>query len=350
MKNEVVINKKGVGKTLKKWASLGFVPKRGRKGELRYGNRGDIAKGKAPQLYFDPSDVKEDKKAAMDLYNKLEQPLVNHNLRGFTMDQLIKIGKRPQRGYEGHKRKRFAGAQDHPVNYDWFWDPEEIENGDIFATRSGRELYKLHQNRTYNRSGKTLNQWLKIGYIPKKGCDGHERYRSEALMSYDGINSTAIYYDEDEVRFDKEAAVRLAREMNRLQRAEREAERREKEERQRIAEEFRESRCTRYQWARVGRVANKGAKFEWGSRLNQAIKDEDVYQFGNNYMYCHLDDTHEANADEMSVWEEFFEFEKRGVGFTAIRSRLIDLCPEYQPFRKSLLASWEREQFDTWWE
>ena len=67
-------------------------------------------------------------------------------------------------------------------------------------------------------------------------------------------------------------------------------------------------------------------------------------------MYCHLDDTHEANADEMSVWEEFFEFEKGAAEFMAIRSRLIDLCPEYQPFRRSLLASWEREQFDTWWE
>ena len=62
MENGVIINKRGFGKTLKKWAPLGFVPKRGRKGELRYCNRGDIAKGKAPQLYFDPEDVKEDKK------------------------------------------------------------------------------------------------------------------------------------------------------------------------------------------------------------------------------------------------------------------------------------------------
>lgn len=84
--------------------------------------------------------------------------------------------------------------------------------------------------------------------------------------------------------------------------------------------------------------------------MNQAIKDVDVYQFGNNYMYCHLDDTHEANADEMSVWEEFFEFEKGAAEFMAIRSRLIDLSPEYQPFRRSILASWERERNETWWE
>ena len=73
MENGVIINKRGFGKTLKQWAVLGFVPKRGRKGELRYGNRGELSKGKKPRLYFDPSDVKEDKKAAMDLYNKIEQ-------------------------------------------------------------------------------------------------------------------------------------------------------------------------------------------------------------------------------------------------------------------------------------
>ena len=348
MESEFKINKRGVGKTLKKWASLGFVPKRGRKGELRYGNRGDIAKGKAPQLYFDPEDVKEDKKAAMDLYNKIEQeehPSLNQ--RGRTLHQWLEAGFIPKRGCKGHLRYPSYASNCRDEEYLYF-DPEEVVNGLIEESPHAQKVIEKESNRRWNTTGKTLDQWLNLGFVPKRGAKPTERFTS--YRAYRRYGTTCYYYDPNQVREDKNRAIQLKKKIKDTKRREREAERREKEERQRIAEEFRESRCTRYQWARVGRVANKGAKFEWGSRLNQAIKDEDVYQFGNRYMYCHISDTHDANADEMSAWEEFFEYEKRGVGFTAIRSRLIDLCPEYQPFRRSLLASWEREQFDTWWE
>lgn len=348
---EFIVNKRGVGKTLKQWAALGFVPKRGRKGELRFANRGDIAKGKKPELYFDPADVKEDKEAAKYLLNKLEQPDKPYNIRGFIIDELMKQGKRPKRGYLGHKRKKWMGVLDKESNYDWYWDPEEIENGDLFATRYGRELYKMHQNRTYNRLGKTLNQWLKDGYIPKKGHNGHERYRSETHLAYvAGVDSTAIYYDEDEVRFDREAAVKLSRDLSKQKRDEREAEKRKRKERAEAALLFRENMKTRYQWAQAGRVANPGAAFKWGSTLNEFIKNDDVERFGSEYKYCHLDDTRQATSDEMAVWDEFFRFEKEGhTCFRDIRGKLIDLCPEYQSDRESLLKIWEREMNGIWY-
>ena len=295
---------------------LGFVPKRGRKGEFRYANRGDLAKGKEPQLYYDPADVKEDKEAAKYLLNKLEQPDKPYNIRGFIIDELMKQGKRPKRGYLGHKRKKWMGVPDKESNYDWYWDPEELENG----------------------------------YIPKKGHNGHERYRSETHLAYDGANSMAIYFDEDEVRFDREAAVKLSRDLSKQKRDEREAEKRKRKERAEAALLFRENMKTRYQWAQAGRVANPGAAFKWGSTLNEFIKNDDVERFGSEYKYCHLDDTRQATADEMAVWNEFFEFEKQG-DFLDIRRRLIDLCPEYQQDRDYLIDIWQREaNSDCWWD
>lgn len=357
MENVITINKRGVGKTLKQWAELGFVPKRGRKGELRYANRGDLARGKEPQLYYDPADVKEDKEAADFILVKIQQSQKTFNIRGFTLDKLIERGQRPKKGCEGHLRKKYPGEKYYESHDEWYWDPEDIEKGDLFATRFGRKLYKLHQNRTYNRSGKTLNQWLQEGYIPKKGQKGHERYRSELAAYYRNGNSMAIYFDEDEVRSDPTAAKKLKKKISDEKKAAREERKRKEAEEQRLWQErdkkanaFREEMKTRYQWAQLGRIPNADAKFKWGESLNERIKDYSARWFGRHYLYCHFDETREATADEMAVWNEFFEFEKQG-DFLDIRRRLIDLCPEYQQDRDYLIDIWQREaNSDCWWD
>ena len=54
--------------------------------------------------------------------------------------------------------------------------------------------------------------------------------------------------------------------------------------------------------------------------------------------------------DEIIPWDEFFRFEKEGhTCFRDIRGKLIDLCPEYQSDRESLLKIWEREMNGIWY-
>lgn len=61
MEADIIINKKDTGKTLKQWLRKGCIPKRGRKGELRYASRASYRKGENPEVYFDPSDVRQDR-------------------------------------------------------------------------------------------------------------------------------------------------------------------------------------------------------------------------------------------------------------------------------------------------
>ena len=232
MENGVIINKRGFGKTLKQWAVLGFVPKRGRKGELRYGNRGELSKGKKPRLYFDPEDVKEDKKAAMDLYNKIEQeehPSLNQ--RGRTLHQWLEAGFIPKRGCKGHLRYPSYASNCRDEEYLYF-DPEEVVQGLIEASPHAQKVIEKESNRRWNTTGKTLDQWLNLGFVPKRGAKPTERFTS--YRAYRRYGTTCYYYDPNQVREDKNRAIQLKKKIK-------DTKRREKEERiRKVAAKWRE--------------------------------------------------------------------------------------------------------------
>lgn len=224
MESEFKINKRGVGKTLKQWATLGFVPKRGRKGELRYGNRGELSKGKKPRLYFDPEDVKEDKNEARVLLGRIaqeEHPSLNQ--RGRTLHQWIKQGFIPKKGCNGHLRYPSYASNCRDEEYLYF-DPEEVVKGMIEESPHAQKVIEKESNRRWNTTGKTLDQWLNLGFVPKRGAKPTERYIS--YKAYSRYGTTCDYYDPNQVREDKERAILLTKKIK-------DAKRREREERAR---------------------------------------------------------------------------------------------------------------------
>lgn len=143
----------------------------------------------------------------------------------------------------------------------------------------------------------TSLQWAKEGYILKPGAKGVERWTNCSHQK------KATYFMEEQVIEDKEAAAAiLASKRKEYYKARKETERKERD-----AARFRELMKTKWQWLQEGRIPNKDARWRSGRELN----GRNGFSYGNDYCYCHFDNTHEpANQAEMDAAIE--DFRKNG--------------------------------------
>lgn len=206
MEDEVKFNKKDVGKTLKQWLRKGCIPKRGRKGELRYASRASYRKGENPAVYFDPNDVVENFESARE---RLAEMLQNEepwfNFKGKTLKQWVEAGYIPKRGKNGHLRYSSPHNQDEE-RYLYF-DPEEVRKGSLDESAHARKVWHNEVNRRWNTTGKTLLQWAELGFIPKRNAKPEERFCN--YYHYKNSTKMAEYYDPDQVIENKAKAAEL---------------------------------------------------------------------------------------------------------------------------------------------
>ena len=236
MESEFKINKRDVGKTLKQWLRKGYIPKRGRKGELRYESKASFRKGEDPKIYFDPSDMVINygvaRKKLAEILQK-EDPWCNYV--GRTLKQWLDAGYIPKLGCEGHLRYSSRTTPD-DEKYLYF-DPEEVRKGTLDDSSHARKVWQKEVNRRWNTTGKTLQQWAELGFVPKRNAKPTKRYINYYAFKHDG--DVRCYYDESQVREDKEKASELmnAVKENKRQKA-KEARARKQEEIKKVRQEW----------------------------------------------------------------------------------------------------------------
>lgn len=227
MEADIIINKKDTGKTLKQWLRKGCIPKRGRKGELRYASRASYRKGENPEVYFDPSDVRQERGAAQRKLAKIlqkEDPWCNY--RGRTLKQWVDDGFIPKRGHKGHLRYSSANPPDEEMFL--YFDPEEVRKGTLSGSTYAQKIWDKESNRRWNTTGKTRQQWALLGFVPKRNSKPQLRYPNYYDYKRDG--RTFEYFDIDQVREDKVKAFEfLAQIKSKKSERQRKARLREKE-------------------------------------------------------------------------------------------------------------------------
>ena len=124
----------------------------------------------------------------------------------------------------------------------------------------------------------TENQWLKKGYVVK-----HNHYGQRLWCNCNYKNST-YYFSQKDVRKDELKAKEILSKQNK------EARERAKKKKMAMEKELElhEVWNTEYQWLLLGRKPNPDAVWKSGNELNHYY-----VQFGSNYFYCHITDTHE---------------------------------------------------------
>ena len=134
----------------------------------------------------------------------------------------------------------------------------------------------------------TALQWAKIGYIPNTESKGVERWTN----SFHSMK--AIYYKEDEVHEDSEAAKAILKSKQKEYREE------SKKRKKKLAkfEVYRENMKTEWQWLQEGRMPNSDARWENGESLNKTFN---TCSFGSRYCYCHKNETFEASNEELQI-------------------------------------------------
>ena len=129
----------------------------------------------------------------------------------------------------------------------------------------------------------TEHQWLQKGYVVKRNHLGQE------LWCNNNYQNSATYFAKKDVRKDELKAKEILKERNK--------EARERYKKKKIAMEkeleLHEVWNTEYQWLQLGRKPNADAVWKSGESLNHYY-----LQFGSNYYYCHLSDTHPINNNE----------------------------------------------------
>lgn len=133
----------------------------------------------------------------------------------------------------------------------------------------------------------TALQWAKDGYVLTSEAKGIEKWTNRSHTR------KAVYYKENEVREDKDAAKTLLK----TKRNEHRESAKEREQRYNNAMAIRDKMKTEFQWLQEGRIPNDKADWKHGKNLNETYN---VCAYGSNYYYCHIDDTHiPKNRDEL---------------------------------------------------
>lgn len=172
----------------------------------------------------------------------------------------------------------------------------------------------------------TLLQAYRAGYIPKKGTTTVAVWCGQCYHDY--------YKPEDLKKHPRAAVARLKKYMS-DQRAARKAAKEAEEAAEAARIELRKNMKTRYQWARLGYVANEDAPWKWGDRMGS--------EYGKNYLYTHRDNVRLGTPKELEAWWRFFllELELGENGFVELRTKLMELSPEYP---KGILDLWIGER------
>ena len=177
----------------------------------------------------------------------------------------------------------------------------------------------------------TLLQAYRSGYIPKEGAT------TVAVWCGQGYH---YYYNPENLRIPPRAAAARRKKDKADQRAARKAAKEAEEQRYReeAAKEAarrkrRTNTKTRYQWARMGYIANDNATWEWGLSLGR--------EYGDSYKYTHITNVHVGTPEELEPWWRFFllELELKGTdnAFIKLRTELLKLSPEYP---ETILEKW----------
>ena len=120
-------------------------------------------------------------------------------------------------------------------------------------------------------------QWMKKGYVVKRNHYGQE------LWCNRNYQNSAHYFSKKDVRKDEVKAKEILSEQNKKAR--------ERAKKKKIAMEeelkLHDVWNTEYQWYQLGRKPNPDAVWKSGNELNHYY-----VQFGSNYSYCHITDTH----------------------------------------------------------
>ena len=170
---------------------------------------------------------------------------------------------------------------------------------------------------------KTLLQAYRSGYIPKKGA--------KTVSVWCGLGYHYYYNPEDLMKHPRAASFRLKKYMKDQRTARKEAKEAEEQKmRDAVAAEaarweMRQNTKTRYQWARMGYIANKNAPWEWGISLGRG--------YGDYYKYTKINNVHVGTPEELEPWWRFFlmelELKDAENAFIKLRTELLKLSPEY---------------------
>lgn len=114
----------------------------------------------------------------------------------------------------------------------------------------------------------TALQWAKIGYIPNPSAKGKEQWTN----CFYGMK--AIYYKENEVHEDSDAAKAI------LKTKRKEYREKAKKRKQQLAEfeVYRENMKTEWQWLLEGRIPNSNARWKSGDSLNETFNNRNDYK------------------------------------------------------------------------
>ena len=132
---------------------------------------------------------------------------------------------------------------------------------------------------------KTERQWNDLGYILNDDAVGELQWNN-CYYRY-----KVMRYSEEEVHQDIEKAKEIVKKRQREYKKRYQEEQKRKEEKLMEFCEWRSNWGTAYQWENEGRQPKENAKWYEGKRLNYLYKLDGPGQFGDNYYYCHFDET-----------------------------------------------------------
>lgn len=213
MDDKDCIKLRGAGRTLIEWLKDGYVPKKGHAGEFRYSSKIAFRKGKPMIIYYDPIDVQKNDLAAKDQLLQIKQkerPDINYC--GKLLSIWVKSGFIPKDDCFGHLRYKFPTCNHFSDKY-LFFDPEEVCQGSIDDSSHAKKVWEREQNRRWNTTGKTLEQWAKMGFVPNGDEKPTRRYNNFFSYLYGG--TVCSYFDADQVIEDRVKAINVLEQIKR---------------------------------------------------------------------------------------------------------------------------------------
>lgn len=133
----------------------------------------------------------------------------------------------------------------------------------------------------------TALQWAKEGFVLNPEAKGIEKWTNRSHTK------KAVYYNENEVREDKNTAQDVLRtKKNEYREAAK-----DRKQRYNNAMSVRDKMKTEFQWLQEGRIPDDKADWKYGETLNETFN---LCAYGSKFYYCHIDDTHvPQNRDEL---------------------------------------------------